>query len=370
MVAQAEARDEPDGDLQTALKQAAARHGYHLDPAQQNAAQAFERLYRALMEAEGEGRSLFRLFQRNQPLTGVYLWGGVGRGKSFLMDAFFEAIPLERKRREHYHRFMQEIHERLKSLQGEAEPLRLIGREMSRSARLLCLDEFHIADIGDAMIMRNLLDALFVHGVALVTTSNQQPDDLYQHGLQRERFLPAIDLIKKHMQVVELDGGTDYRLVALEKAGVFHCPLDEATDNAMQSTFLDIAGESGTGDTLAIASRPIRSRRVAQGVAWFDFSELCDGPRGQADYIELARRFHTVLISAVPVFGREDTDRRRRFTWLIDEFYDRRVKLVVSAEAALNALFENTGGGSEIERTESRLIEMQTRRYLGKAHLG
>lgn len=370
MAVQAEVRDEPDGDLQTALKQAAARQGFRLDPAQQNGAQALERLYRALIEVEGEGRSLFRLFQRSQPLTGIYLWGGVGRGKSFLMDAFYEAVPLERKRREHYHRFMQEVHERLKILQGEAEPLRLIGREMSRSARLLCLDEFYISDIGDAMIMRNLLEALFIHGVALVTTSNQRPDALYQHGLQRERFLPAIDLIKKHMQVVELDSGTDHRLVALERAGVFHSPLNEATDIALQSTFLDIAGESGIGKTLDISSRPIRSRRVAQGVAWFEFAELCDGPRGQADYIELAKRFHTVLISAVPVFGRDDTDRRRRFTWLIDEFYDRRVKLVISAEAPVTALFAGTASSFEIERTESRLIEMQTRRYLGKAHLG
>jgi cell division protein ZapE len=286
------------------------------------------------------------------------------------MDSFFEASPLGRKRRVHYHRFMQEVHARLKSLQGEQEPLRLLGRELSKSVRLLCLDEFHIADIGDAMIMRNLLDALFAHGVALVTTSNQHPDALYRDGLQRAQFVPAIELIKKHMQVVELDAGTDYRLVALEKAGVFHTPPDETADAALHAAFLDVAGESGSPGWLDIEGRQVRARRVSHEVAWFEFSDLCDGPRGQADYIELARRFHTVLISGVPVFSRTDGDRRRRFTWLIDEFYDRRVKLVISAEAPVTALFASTGGGAEIDRTESRLIEMQTRRYLGEAHLG
>lgn len=375
MPAQAEAQEKPGGSVQTAFELAAQQHGYRLDSAQQFTIAAFERLYRELIDSERGGLSLLRLFQRSQPIAGIYLWGGVGRGKSFLMDCFYEAVPLQRKRRVHFHRFMQDVHKRLKVLQGEQEPLQLIGREMSRATRLLCLDEFQITDIGDAMIMRNLLDSVFAHGVALVTTSNQHPDALYRYGLQRAQFLPAIELIKKHMQVTALDGNTDYRLAALEKAGVFHAPLNAAAQLALYSAFLDVAGEPGSEVDLDVEGRRIRALKVARGVAWFDFSDLCDGPRGQSDYIELAKRFHTVLVSGVPEFGRGDADRRRRFTWLIDEFYDRRVKLVVSAESEIAALFAATADGAafdrtEIERTKSRLIEMQTRRYLGEAHLG
>jgi cell division protein ZapE len=348
----------------------ADRHGYRLDEAQLRACGELERLNAELTELEQAGLSLLRLFQRSEPVRGVFLWGGVGRGKSFLMDCLHDATPIQRKRRVHFHRFMQAMHRRMRELQGEADPLRLIGRETARQVRLLCLDEFHITDIGDAMIMRNLLASLFDHGVALVTTSNQRPDDLYAHGLQRAQFVPAIELIRHRMTLVHLDGTTDYRLAMLEKAGVYHASGDAVAEAAMARTFEEVAGDSGEeGDLLEIEERSIPARRVADGVAWFDFVALCDGPRAQADYIELARRFHTVLVSGVPVFGAADSDRRWRFTWLVDEFYDRRVKLVLSAQAALPELFAAAKGGAEVERTLSRLVEMQTRRYLGEPHL-
>ena len=353
-----------------AFRQAAEAHGFTLDDAQQRVLVPFRRLYRELGETTRERGLLARLFRRRKEVRGLYLWGGVGRGKSFLMDAFFEVAPLEHKRRVHFHRFMQEIHQRLRDLQGEENPLQPLAREIAAKARLLCLDEFQVTDIGDAMLMRNLLTGLFDAGVVLVTTSNLQPDQLYAHGLQRGQFVPAIALIKAHMDVVQLDGGSDYRLRVLEKEGVYHFPLDPGTEAAMAETFAHVAGTEGEKDPqVEIEGRNIRARRMAPGVGWFDFAALCDGPRGQADYIELARRLHTVLVSGVRRFGAADAESRRRFTWLVDEFYDRRVKLILSAEDALPELFREAGQGAEIDRTVSRLVEMQTRQYLGEAHL-
>ncbi|MEX0957909.1 MAG: cell division protein ZapE [Burkholderiales bacterium] len=354
-----------------AFAQRTARaHGYRLDAAQLRAVSALERLHAELKPAGGRAFDLLRFFRRPQPVRGAYLWGGVGRGKSFLMDVFFESVAIRRKQRTHFHRFMQWVHRQLRDAQGEQDPLVRIGRDTAKRTRLLCLDEFHITDIGDAMLMRNLLQSLFEHGVTLVTTSNQHPDDLYEHGLQRAQFVPAIELIKTHLELVHVDGDTDYRLQALEKAGVYHVPAGDAADTALARTFEDIAGEAGGGETpIEIEGREIVARRLAQGTAWFDFAPLCRGPRGQADYIELARRFHTVLVSGVPRFSRADADARRRLTWLVDEFYDRRVKLVLSADAAPPELFSEVNGGSETERTVSRLIEMQTRQYLSEAHL-
>ena len=348
----------------------AQSHGYCLDDAQLQVSDEFDRLHRELIGSDKNSRSLFRMFQPDQAVRGIYLWGGVGRGKSFLMDTFFESSPLDRKTRTHFHRFMQGIHHRLRDLQGNINPLRTVGREIGTKNKLLCLDEFHVTDIGDAMLLRNLLESLFAQSVTIVTTSNIHPDALYEHGLQRAQFLPAIALLKKHMTVVNLDGETDYRLAMLDKAGVFHGPPEGPAEAAMLSTFTDVSGEPGRRDeAIEIEGRSIESMRLAQGVAWFDFQVICGGPRGQADYIELAKQFHTVLISQVPCFTRENANERRRFTWLVDEFYDRRVKLVLSAAADLSALFSNAVGSAEEDRTLSRLIEMQTRRYLGLAHL-
>lgn len=350
--------------------QAAQSHGFSLDSAQFRVLGHFQRLHDELTESEQAGNSLLRVFLRQRPVRGLYLWGGVGRGKSFLMDAFFDSVPVGRKSRMHFHRFMQDIHHRLRDLQGEENPLLHIARDISQQLRLLCLDELHVTDIGDAMLMRNLLQGLFDQGLVLVTTSNQIPGELYRNGLQRAQFLPAIELIKQHLEVVQVDGGADYRLRVLEKGGVFHFPADDGADAAMANTFEAIAGGPGERDVkLEIEGRTIRALRIGPGIAWFRFEELCGGPRGQADYIELARRYHTVLISDVRRLGPGEADRRRRFTWLIDEFYDRRVKLIISAEAHLMGLLQVAAGEVEVERTASRLVEMQTHQYLSEAHL-
>jgi cell division protein ZapE len=352
------------------MTQAAETHGFLLDSAQLSALVQFERLHAELTESEQAGRSLLRVFWRRQPVKGLYLWGGVGRGKSFLMDAFFDAAAIDRKSRVHFHRFMQDIHHRLRDCQGEQNPLQQIARAIGREVRLLCLDEFHVTDIGDAMLMRNLLEGLLNQGVVLVTTSNQRPEDLYRDGLQRAQFLPAIELIRQHLEIVRVDGGADYRLRVLELGGVFHVPAGAAADAALLKTFEAIAGGHGQpSDRLDIEGRTIHALRTGAGIAWFRFEELCGGPRGQADYIELARRFHTVLISDVRRLGAREADRRRRFTWLIDEFYDRRVKLVLSAEASPLELLQGTAGHAEVERAASRLVEMQTRSYLSEPHL-
>ena len=351
-------------------QQAAQSHGYFLDSAQIEVVGHFQRLHDELTQSEQTGYSLLSVFMRARPIRGLYLWGGVGRGKSFLMDVFFDAVPIARKSRVHFHRFMQDIHHRLRDLQGEENPLQHIAGDIAEECRLLCLDEFHVTDIGDAMLMRNLLQGLFELGLVLVTTSNQTPDELYRNGLQRAQFLPAIALIKQHLEVVQVDGGADYRLRVLEKGGVFHFPADAGADAAMADTFEAIAGGQGERNVeLEIEGRTILALRSGPGVAWFRFEALCGGPRGQADYIELARRYHTVLISEVPRMGPAQADRRRRFTWLIDEFYDRRVKLILSAEAHLTGLLPAAAGEVEVERTASRLVEMQTHQYLSEAHL-
>lgn len=368
-------------DVAAHMRNHARRHGITFDGAQESALEHFQRMHDELAATERTESWLSRWLagpQRKRDVRGLYLWGGVGRGKSFLMDGFFDAVPVAR-RRVHFHRFMQEIHHRMRELQGQEDPLILIARDVAAQIRLLCLDEFQVTDITDAMLMRRLLEGLFDHGVVLVTTSNLVPDDLYKHGLQREQFVPAIELIKQKLEVVNVDAGIDYRLRVLEQAGVYHAPITPASDRQMAHEFESIAADAGETDVaLEIEDRTIRARRVASGVAWFEFDELCDGPRGQADYIELARRYHTVLLSNVPRLRPSKLDVARRFTWMVDEFYDRKVKLVVSAAAPVHELFEVAASGdafmrnlnaSFVDRTVSRLIEMQTHDYLALPHL-
>jgi cell division protein ZapE len=353
------------------LEAVARGHGFHLDAAQRSVLPELERLEGELARARESSRFWLRRFTRPPvPVTGLYLWGGVGRGKSFLMDAFFQLASEPRKQRHHFHRFMQEVHHALRRLQGSPDPLRIVAGEVAREARLLCLDEFHITDIGDAMLMRGLLEGMFGQGVALVTTSNQHPDRLYEHGLQRSQFLPAIELLKHQLHVVHLEGAQDYRLRMLEKAGVYHAALDHAARLALEEAFDGVAGEHGTENAvIEIEGRSLRVLRLAPGMAWFDFAELCEGPRGTADYIELARRYHTVALWGVPRFAPSTRESMRRFTWLVDEFYDRRVKLIVAAEAPPRELYAAVAATPEVERTASRLIEMQTARYLSQPHL-
>jgi cell division protein ZapE len=364
-------------DLTGCVRRRARDRGFALDAAQERALRSLERVYGELKASERLENSIVRLLARKRVVRGVYLWGGVGRGKSFLMDGFCDCVPFARKRRIHFHRFMQRIHLDMRERQGQADPLTGIAREMARRVRLLCLDEFHITDITDAMLMRRLLEGLFERGVTLVTTSNFAPDELYRYGLQRNQFLPAIDLIEQNLEVIEMDGGTDYRLRELERAGVYHAVADG--DARLAQAFDTMAGhEPGLGGELEIESRMIRVRREAAGVAWFEFHELCDGPRAKADYIELARRYHTVLLSGVPRFTAADADKLRRFVWLIDEFYDRRVKLMIAAAAPALDLIDGPASTDRFqaalnvslkERLVSRLTEMQTRDYLMQPHL-
>lgn len=342
--------------------------GFSLDEAQLQAVGRLQHLYRELQASKPTGW-LNRLWQQ-EPVRGLYLWGGVGRGKSFLMDGFFACAPVEHKKRIHFHRFMQEVHSELQGLKGVADPLISVARHIARESCLLCLDEFHVGDIADAMLLGRLLRELLAQRVVLVATSNDRPDDLYRNGLQRASFLPAIELIKEKLDVVKVDGGADYRLRILEKVEIYHFPLDEAAEANLDSAYFRLAGETGRGAAaLEIAGRRVLARHLAPGVVWFDFHELCGGPRGQADYIEIARRFHTVLISGIPRMMPERGAEARRFSWLVDEFYDRRVKLIVSAEVQTSALYAGMPNAGEFARTTSRLVEMQSKQYLSLAHM-
>ncbi len=354
-------------------REAIATGSHQPDPAQAAAAQALDDLHKELTVRGAVAplpRWLRRLFGERQPVRGLYLWGGVGRGKTWLMDLFHESLPFPQKRRVHFHRFMREVHRSLKALGEVRDPLERVANDIARDARVLCFDELYVADIGDAMILGTLFEALFARGVTLVATSNQPPQDLYRDGLQRTRFLPAIAALERHTRVIEVTGGTDFRLRALERAALFHTPADAAADARLAQDFERIAGGPGRADTeLEVEGRPVAARRLADGVAWFDFAALCDGPRGASDYIELARTFHTVIVSGVPRMDALRDDEARRFVTLVDEFYDRNVKLALSADAPLDGLYAGERLRFEFQRTQSRLLEMQSHDYLAEPHL-
>jgi cell division protein ZapE len=303
-------------------------------------------------------------------MPGVYLWGDVGRGKTFLMDLFFETLPIENKTRIHFHRMMANVHARLKALGDVEDPLDKVAADIAEHTQVLCFDEFFVSDIADAMILGRLLDSLFRRGVTLVATSNSPPAELYLAGLQRERFLPAIDLLETHTQVVHLDGDTDYRLRLLQQAGTYLTPDDATAVSRLTHYFLEIAsGDVIEGRMLDILGRQIRTERCGKGVVWFDFAEICDGPRSQQDYIEIARWYPAVIISGIPVLDAELENQARRLVALVDEFYDRKVKLIVSAAATAESLYTGRKLEFEFQRTTSRLIEMQSRSYLHAPHL-
>ena len=342
------------------------------DEDQEGAVTRLQRLFEDLVGQTKLTPGFFsRWFGSGRPATirGLYLWGGVGRGKTYLMDVFFDSLPFPEKKRLHFHRFMRLVHREMRGLQGQKDPLQRVADKFAVECRVICFDEFFVSDITDAMILANLLQALFERGVVLVATSNAAPDDLYRDGLQRSKFLPAIELIKRHTEVMNLDGSNDYRLRALQQAEIYHAPLDEQAEINMARSFLAIAPDAGSLDvTLEIEDRPIAARRCADGVVWFMFDEVCDGPRSQNDYIELARQFQTVLISAVPRFDERGESVARRFISLVDEFYDRNVKLILSAEVPLRELYAGTLLTFEFQRTESRLLEMQSEEYLAREH--
>ena len=295
------------------------------------------------------------------------MYGGVGRGKSFLMDCFFNAVPLKRKTRLHFHEFMREVHRELADLTGTVDPLQELGKRMARRYRLICFDEFHVADITDAMILHRLLEALFDNRVSIVTTSNFKPDDLYPNGLHRDRILPAIELLKARLEVVNVDNGTDYRQITLAQVGLYQTPLGAAADAAMTEAFERLAEAKDEPPLLNIEHRALQARRRAGGVVWFDFKELCGGPRSQNDYLELASQFHTLLLSGVPQMTPRFASEARRFTLLIDVLYDRRVKLVMSAAVEPELLYTDGPLAHEFPRTVSRLREMQSVEFLALA---
>lgn len=350
------------------------REGFAADDAQAFAVDQLDDLFHRLVARNNgkKGGLLAKLLKSAQaPEKGLYFWGGVGRGKTFLMDSFYESLPFEKKMRIHFHRFMRRVHQDLDRHKGKANPLDTVAESIASEARVICFDEFFVSDITDAMILALLLDGLFQRGVTLVATSNINPDLLYRDGLQRERFLPAIELLNRHCKVVNVDGGRDYRLRALEKAELYHSPLGEDAERAISQTFdslVALEGEIKTDVALDIEGRLIPARKVAEDLVWFDFAAICEGPRSQNDYIEVAREFHSVLISNVPRFGAGNDDAARRFINLVDEFYDRSVKLAVSAAAPVNELYDGGRLGFEFQRTESRLLEMQSREYLACPH--
>lgn len=344
------------------------RDGFVADAAQAHAVDALQTVYESLL-ATPPHHWLGRLRLPWPRVQGLYLWGDVGRGKTYLMDTFYEALPFSRKRRAHFHRFMLEVHARRNRHSGERDPLLPVAEELAQDARVLCFDELHVSDIADAMILGRLFEALFEHGVTLVATSNVAPDQLYQDGLQRERFLPAIERLKQHCTVLNVDGGTDYRLRTLHGAALYLHPCNAEAMDALGKRFAALTPHGRRQPaTLTVNDREIPARGIGEGVAWFDFHELCDGPRSAADYVELARICHTVILSYVPLLTSEDDNAARRFINLVDEFYDQRVKLLIGAEAPIETLYLGTRLKFEFQRTVSRLTEMQSQEYLAKPH--
>lgn len=356
------------------------RPDFRHDPAQAIAVDHLQTLYEELVAAwqtdlQQTGlRGFIKRLTGNPapvPIKGLYFWGGVGRGKTYLMDNFYESLPFPQKMRAHFHRFMRRVHAELKKLDGKKNPLTLVADTISQEARVICFDEFFVSDITDAMILGTLMEELFARGVTLVATSNIVPDELYKNGLQRARFLPAIELLNTHTLVVNVDGGVDYRLRALEQAELYHSPLDASADDSLMASFHSIVSANTAiqeSVALEIEGRTINARYVTEDVVWFEFVELCDGPRSQNDYIELAREYHTVILSNVPALGRNKDDQARRFVNLVDEFYDRNVKLIISAERPLAELYSTGKLDFEFQRTISRLLEMQSHEYLGRPH--
>jgi cell division protein ZapE len=362
-------------NVREAYEESLRRDSHHRDAAQETIVADLDALQQRLQAHAPGWRRWLDFFKAtrlagNDSELGLYIWGGVGRGKTFLMDLFFESLSIEAKKRIHFHRMMHEVHDRLAQLGDIEDPLDQVADDIARDTRVLCFDEFFVSDIGDAMILARLLQGLFARGVTLVATSNSAPDDLYRDGLQRQRFLPAIEQLKKHTRVVCLDGDTDYRLQLLQQDGTYLSPDDAVAQSKLQHYFDETASSKVSQDRcLRVNGRDIPTRACAKGVAWFQFENICDGPRSQNDYIEIARWFPVVIVSEVPVFDETLENQARRFIALVDEFYDRRVKLIVSANVDAVDLYRGERLSFEFDRTVSRLVEMQSAEYLAAPHL-
>lgn len=346
------------------------------DSAQEAVIGHFQRLYDELKKhkpaSTGTLSRLLSRFKPEQParVKGLYIYGGVGRGKTYLMDVFFESLPFEKKLRTHFHRFMQRVHNELAQLKGQKNPLEIVASKIASEARIICFDEFFVSDIGDAMILGGLLMHLIEEGVTFVTTSNIEPSSLYANGLQRDRFLPAIALLKQNTTIVELDGGVDYRLRSLQQAKIYYSPLGAEADAELLCSFTRLAdhGEVRSATRVEVLGREIPARMEAEDIIWFDCADLCGGPRSAYDYIELAKLFQAIILSNVPLFDGRNDDLARRFVSLVDELYDRHVKLIISAQVPLLELYQGSGLSFVFERTASRLLEMQSEEYLGREH--
>ena len=342
------------------------------DPAQLAVVEKLDDLRARLLAPQPRTGLVDRLLGRRpprRPERGLYLWGDVGRGKTFLMDLFYQSLPFKRKERSHFHRFMQTVHEQLKKHAAQANPLDAIADKLAVKTRVLCFDELFVSDIADAMLLGNLFTALFARGVVLVATSNIRPDDLYKDGLQRARFLPAIEQLKQHMETLELQGTTDYRMRLLQSAPMWLDANAEDTRSKLEQYFEAFAGESGERHAaFTLNHRRVHAERRANNAIWFTFKQLCDGPRGPADYIELARCYHTVLLSEAPILDAAHDAQARRFIALVDEFYDRGVKLLIASYAPLPTLYRGSALQFEFARAQSRLLEMQSKEYLAREH--
>lgn len=361
-----------DGSMSPKAWYQAAREkpGFIHDAAQETAIDVLDALWHQLVDFKAKrnhflGRSLLS----PEVPKGLYFWGGVGRGKSFLMDVFYDCVPYRRKRRIHFHNFMAEVHHEMKLLAGEKDPLLALADNIAKSTRLLCFDEFYVTDIADAMILQRLLEAMFERGVVLMTTSNYPPDGLYPNGLQRQKFLPTIELLKRELRVLHVDGGNDYRLREMTRESLFMVPADAASDARMGVMFERLSPVAQLdARQIEIMGRMIPVKKLSHGVVWFEFADICGGPRAQTDYLEIAHQFHTVFVSHIPGMTVEDAAAVQRFIWLVDVFYDNRVKLVISAAVLPHEIYGDAGQDGEFARTVSRLIEMQSKDYLSLPH--
>ncbi|MGY6258246.1 cell division protein ZapE [Paraburkholderia caledonica] len=347
------------------LKAELQKRGCEADTAQLSAAAHLQRCSQEWADYEAHRSNPLRRFVFHpDPPRGIYLWGGVGRGKTFLMDCFFALAPVQAKARVHFHEFMHDVHTELQALKGEADPLDTLAKHIALRSRLICFDEFHISDVADAMILYRLFERLFAEGVQLVLTSNYEPDGLYPDGLNRERFLPAIDLLKAKLDVINVDAGVDYRLRTLSQVRMYLSPRTPENDRRFRDAFSKLSSAPEDDQTLRVAGREIRAVNRAGDLAWFDFATLCGGMRSQDDYLYLVSRFHTMMLSDVPQMSSDDDAAIRRFIWLVDIIYDHRVKLLVYADVALEHLCPDGRVEIDFERTMSRLFEMQSRQYL------
>jgi cell division protein ZapE len=349
---------------------------FQYDEAQENAVKELQRLYDELTQPQKKKtwrvslKATFGRSQHSPAIQGIYFWGGVGRGKTYLVDTFYDCLPFDKKMRVHFHRFMQRIHHELQQLKNQEDPLKIIAKKIASETRIICFDEFFVSDITDAMILGTLMEELFSYGIVLVATSNIEPDGLYKNGLQRARFLPAIDLINENTRVVNVDSGTDYRLRTLEQAEIYHYPLDDDAQKNLDMYFEKLAAETYESNTsITVEGREIKAMKKAESSIMFDFLAICDGPRSQTDYIELSRIYQNVLLANVTQMDETKDDIARRFIAMVDEFYERKVKLIISASVPPEELYVSGRLSFEFQRCLSRLQEMQSRDYLKEMHL-